>query len=252
MRRGGGAWRRVRAGWAVALVYGAPLPGAAQDFAVEPALTIWEIALGAPVTDVPDSAAAVIACGTNGGPISVELKSFGDWAECQPEASGLREITFSYDDEQDYIALALDLEYKALHGGTSIFAHPVIVSLLVDGQGVVQGRRIATDDRISDRERKTAVTLMRNFKARYGKWSLDCVDLPMKEGEQPVGTQFIHELCTGQSPDGGTLIAIEASYLRKKGQLGINQETQKVNTGYFESKTRYEEVLAPYVPAAAP
>jgi len=81
---------------------------------------------------------------------------------------------------------------------------------------------------------------------------MNCVDIPMKEGEQPVGNQFIHELCTGQSPDGRTLIAIEASYLRKRGQRAINQETQAVNTGYFESQTRYEEVLSPYTPETAP
>ena len=130
--------------------------------------------------------------------------------------------------------------------------HPVIVSLLVDPAGVVQGRRIVTDNRVSDSVRRTAFTLIRNFQARYSNWSLSCADIPMKDGEQPVGTQFVHELCTGRSPDGRTLIAIEASYLRKKGQRATNQETQQVNTGYFESQTRYEEVLSPHTPLAAP
>ena len=166
--------------------------------------------------------------------------------------SGLREVVFNYDDEQDYIAKALELEYKFLQGGTSIYAHSVIVSLLVDPAGVVQGRRIVTDNRVSDFARRTAFTLIHFFKARHSNWSLSCADIPMKEGAQPVGNQFIHELCTGQSPDGRALIAIEASYLRKRGQRGINQETQEVNIGYFESQTRYEEVLSPYTPETAP
>jgi hypothetical protein len=81
---------------------------------------------------------------------------------------------------------------------------------------------------------------------------MDCVDLPMRDGEQPVGTQFIHELCEGTSGDGALRIAIEASYLRKKGQRAINIETQTVNTGYFESQTRFEQVLAPYSPTVLP
>jgi hypothetical protein len=219
---------------------------------VEPVYSIWDVVLGQPVSEVPDADVGEIACGTNGGPPGQPLASFTDFLTCQPEQSGLREVEFNYDDEQDYIARAMELEYKFLQGGTSVFAHPVIVSLLVDPEGVVQGRRIFTDNRISDRERRTAFTLIRNFKARYSEWSLNCVDIAMKEGQQPVGNQFIHELCTGQSPDGRTLIAIEASYLRKKGQQGINRETQEINTGYFESQTRYEELLSPYVPATAP
>jgi hypothetical protein len=213
---------------------------------VIPVFSIWEVVLGQPVSALDEAEVSEIACGTNGGPSAQILVAFDDFATCQPEPSGLREIAFSYDDEQDYIALALELEYKFLKGGTSIFAHPVVVSVLIDEAGIVQGRRIVTDDRISDQERRTAVTVLRNFKARYSHWDLPCEDVPMKDGEQPVGNQFIHELCQGASPDGLTHIAIEASYLRKKGQQALSQETQTINTGYFQSQTRYEEVLAPY------
>ena len=201
---------------------------------------------------VPDADVGEIACGTGGGPRGKLIKSFRDFLTCKPEESGLREIAFTYDDEQDYIALALRSEHKFLYGGTSVFAHPVLVSLLVDSEGIVQGRRIFTDNRISDRERRTAFTLIKNLKARYGQWSLICVDIPMKEGEQPVGKVFVHERCKGQSPDGSTQLAMEASYLRKKGQRGVNRETQEVNKGYFESQTRYEEILYPYKPLIAP
>lgn len=219
---------------------------------IDPVYSIWDVNLGQPVSEVPDAEVGEIACGTNGGPPGQTLASFGEFMTCMPEESGLREIEFNYDDEQDYIAKALEVEYKFLQGGTSVYAHPVIVSLLVDPEGIVQGRRIVTDNRVGDTVRRTAFTLIRNFKARYADWSLSCTDVPMQEGEQPVGNQFTHELCTGQSPDGSTLIAIEASYLRKKGQRAVNQETQQVNTGYFESQTRYEEVLSPYAPVARP
>jgi hypothetical protein len=217
-----------------------------------PVYSIWEVALGQPVSLIPEDKVSEIACGTNGGPPAQPLAAFDDFATCQPEPSGLHEVAFSYDDEQDFIALALEAEYKFLKGGTSIFAHPVVVSLLVDQAGIVQGRRIVTDDRISDRERRTAVTLIRNFKARYSHWGLTCADVPMREREQPVGNQFIHELCTGTAPDGKSRVAIDASYLRKKGQQAINLETQTINKGYFQSQTRYEEVLTPFTPSEAP
>ena len=218
---------------------------------IEPVYSVWDVTLGQPVSQVPDAAVGGISCGTDGGPPGQTLASFKDFMTCTPEASGLREVAFSYDDEQDYIALALVVEYKFLQGGTSVFSHPVIVSVLVDPAGVVQGRRIVTDNRISIDERQTAFTLIRNFKARYSHWSLNCADIAMKEGEQPVGRQFVHEVCTGQSPEADTLIAIEATYLRKKGQRAVNLETQEINASYFESHTRYEEVLSPYTPWTA-
>lgn len=219
---------------------------------IKPVYSIWDVVLGQPVTQVPVLGVGEIACGTAGGPPGQALATFDAFTDCLPEPSGLREVAFSYDDEQDFIALALDSEYRFLHGGTSIFAHPVIVSLLVDTSGLVQGRRIVTDNRASDTDRRTAVTLIRNLKTQFSDWSLACEDIAMKDGEQPIGKDFIHEYCTGQSPDGTSQIAIEATYLRKKGQLAVSQETQQVNKGYFESQTRFEEVLSPYTVAAAP
>jgi hypothetical protein len=225
--------------------------GAMAQTHVAPVYSIWDVTLGQPISQVPDNEVAEIACGTGGGPAGLALASFSDFLSCTPEASGLYEVGFVYDDEQAYIAQALEVEYQFLRAGTSVYAHPVIVSLLVDAEGIVQGRRIVTDDRASDLVRRTAYTLINNFKAQYGDWSLDCTEIPMQDGEMPVGTAFFHELCTGQSPDGTTLISIESSYLRKRGQIAINPQTQEVNTGYFQSQTFYEEVLAPYSPATA-
>jgi hypothetical protein len=231
-------------------------PGAAattEEIGVEPDFAIWAVPLGQPVTDVPDNVAAIIACGTNGGPMSMELKSFADWAQCPPEASGLHEVAFTYDDEKDYIARALELEYRALAGGTSMYAHPVIVSILVDDQGISQGIRVVTDDRASDADRHLAVVLSKNLQARFSPWRLNCQDIPMKEGEQRVGDAFIHQICRGTNPDGsGQSLLIEGSYLRKKGQEGLSIDTQQVNKGYYESKTRMELVNPPYSPSEGP
>jgi len=265
MRHRGFGWIGAVLLLVVAGLGGLPVSAAAQDAAdpgsnastqslgVEPDFSIWDVQLGQPVTAVPDSAAAIIACGTNGGPISTELKSFGDWAQCTPEASGLREITFTYDDEKDYIARAMELEYRALAGGTSVYAHPVVLSILVDDKGISQGIRIVTDDRASDSDRRVAVVLSKNFQARFGPWNLDCQDIPMQAGEQKVGSEFIHQRCTGTNPNGsGQKVLIEGSYLRKKGQEGLSRDTQQVNKGYYESETRLELMNPPYLPSEGP
>lgn len=229
----------------------APLAGTAQSIpgappGIVPVFSIWDVHLGETVAQIDPHSVAEIACGTDGGPPSLPLASFADWAQCPPEErTGLHEIWFTYDDEQDYISRALDLEYKVTRGGTSVFANPAMVSILVDDAGVAQGIRIITDDRVSDMDRRNAVTLARNFQARYSAWGLDCQGIPPKDGEMPVGNRFIHELCHGSDPSGsGLTIEIEATYLRKRGQEALNRETQAVNTGYFESRTRFQMLTA--------
>ncbi|MGZ9809325.1 hypothetical protein ACXN5S_02575 [Pseudoroseicyclus sp. H15] len=220
------------------------VPGAPPG--ITPVFSIWDVHLGEPVSQIDPRDVAEIACGTNGGPPSLPLDSFGDWQTCPvEEETGLREVYFTYDDEEDYIARALELEYQVLRGGTSVFANPVMVSILVDDEGLAQGIRIITDDRVSDMDRRNAVALARNFEARYSGWNLDCEDIPPREGEMPVGNQFTHYICTGTDPEGsGATLKIEASYLRKRGQVAINRETQSVNSGYFESRTAFQLLTA--------
>lgn len=229
-------------------------PALAQfDPALAPAYSIWDVKLGEPVSQIPDMEVVEISCGTNGGPPSLKLAGgFADFANCPAEPSGLHEVYFQNDDEIDYLAKAQEAEYKVLQGGTSIYAHPVMVSVLVDDDGIVRGIRIVTDERASTRERRVAVTLARNLKGRYGSWKQSCEDLPPGPGENPVGNQFVHEICTGVSPDGDQAMRLESSFLRKKGQNALNTETQQLNVGYWQSQTRLEVVQTPYEPALPP
>lgn len=240
---------------ALALGASVMLPAATQaqfDPTLVPAFTIWDIKFGEPITQFPDAEVAEIACGTNGGPPSTPLKSFSEFAKCPPEKSGLHEVYFTNDDEQDYIARAMELEYRVMQGGTSIYAHPVVFSALVDGDGIARGIRVITDERASERDRRVAVTLARNLKSRYGRWAQTCEDLEPTAGQEPVGKIFVHEICTATSPEGDATMRLEATYFRKKGQISINPETQKVNKNYFQSATRLEVVQKPYEPDDTP
>jgi hypothetical protein len=217
-----------------------------------PSFAIWDVKIGQPITQIADSVLGVVACGTNGGPPSLELRHVADYAQCPPEPSGLHEVYMTADDEADYVARAMEQEYKVFEGGTSIYAHPVEQSVLVDDAGIVHGIRIITDDRASDTARRVAVRLAENLQNRFKDWNLQCTDLPAQNGEQPVGNIFIHRLCTGAEPALKQSLRLEAVYLRRKGQTAVNVETQQVNKGYYSSSTRLEIVEAPYVPDTTP
>lgn len=219
---------------------------------LEPPFAIWDAEIGQPVSIVPERDVNELACGTNGGPYSIPLKEAEDFATCPPEASGLHEIHFSYDDELDYIARATNSEYAVLQDGTSVFSHPVMVSILVDDEGIIRGQRILTDPRVPQRERRRAVTLMRNLEARYESWNLECEDLPLADGEMKVGNIFTKRVCFGTSPEGDKRLRLDARYLRKEGQLAVNPETQELNSTYFESFSRMEMVAVPYEPSPPP
>ncbi len=213
---------------------------------VEPPFSIWDAELGAPASIIPAVDVNELACGTNGGPPSYPLDDPTGFMKCKPEETGLREIHFSYDDELDYVARAMNSEYQVLQDGTSIFAHPVIVSVLADEDAVIQGVRVMTDSRASLQNRRRSATLMRNLTARYNKWNLDCTDLPLAENEKKIGQHHLKQFCTGLSPDGLSSIRLDARYLRKAGQEGVNRETREVNSTYFESFTRLEIVRLPH------
>jgi len=228
-------------------------PALAQfDANLVPKYTIWDIKFGLSVSQIPPAEIAEIACGTNGGPPSTPLKDFSEFAKCPAEPSGLHEVYFTNDDEADYIAKALETEYRVMQGGNSIYAHPVVFSVLIDAEGMARGIRVVTDERAADRERRVAMTLSRNLKSRYGRWAQSCEDLPPTDGQLPVGKIFVHEICTADSPEGDARMRLEATYFRKKGQTSINLETQQVNKNYFQSATRLEVVQKPYQPDTQP
>lgn len=249
------AGHMLRLGLAVLLVGTATAEaqsGRDSRSSLEPPFAIWDAEIGEPVSIIPEINVNELACGTNGGPYSLPLEEAEDFATCPPEESGLHEVHFSYDDELDYIARAMNSEYDVLRDGTTVFSHPVMVSVLVDDEGIIQGQRILTDPRVPQRERRRAVTLMRNFEARYADWNLECEDLPLDEGEMKVGNVFTKRVCTGTSPDGEINLRLDARYLRKEGQVAVNPETRELNSTYFESFTRLEMLAAPYEPTPPP
>jgi hypothetical protein len=201
--------------------------------------TIWDIHLGDNASAIPDEYVNY-ACGTNGGPRSIALPNFAAFKKCKPDASGLREVYFEYDDELEYEARALDNRPKIkMYAGTTVFEFPVVASLLFDDAGKVSGERMVTDPRqLVSRDRREFWELGNFLRQRFGDEQWTCNELPPAEGEKPVGSHFIKNHCEKTVSD--VHLILEQRFLQKKGQQFVDPATGKAQLQAFESSTRFE------------
>ena len=161
---------------------------------------------------------------------------------CRPEASGLREVYFRYDDELEYWAKANNLlTQMAQYSGTRTYGFPVTTSALIDEGGVLRGLRLVSDPR-GDLQNRDEAYLLRNFlTARFGRDGWTCESLPPEDGETPVDGIFVKERCSKQI-DAATSASLSTRHLRKAGQSRIDPHTGRETTGQFESTVRFELV----------
>jgi hypothetical protein len=202
---------------------------------------IWDLKLGSMVAALPD-AFTDYACGTNGGPPSMALSGWQDYRRCRPDAEGLREVYFRYDDELEYWARANNFatEIKK-YSGTKLFDFPVVLSARFDDAGMLAGIRIVSDPRDTSRDREEFY-LLRNFlSARYLREGWDCVDLPREKGETPVFRTFVKQRC--RKTVDGAVADLYTAFYRKKGQAEIDERTGRPTQGQFESLMRFELTL---------
>ena len=183
------------------------------------AVKIWDIALGTPASALPP-AFAITACGTNGGPPSIPLQGFHEFAKCRPEAgTGLHEVWFSYDDEFEYWLRAARAPTHQImtNRANQLFDLLVVFSLLFDDLGRVQGYRIASDPREDPLVRFDADMLESLAAFAFGIDGWTCDELPRAPGEEPIGGTFIKRVCG--KVDGGRSITIRVHRFLKPGQM---------------------------------
>lgn len=227
----------VAAALAINLAGGLPNPASAQ----QPLPRIWDLQLPTPVSDLPEEEFVDPACGTNGGPPGLAIGTFERFERCRPEASGLREISFRYDDELEFIARAArDADAIARNNAMLVLGQPVTLSLLIDRSGLVQGYRIFTDPRADEEVRVQAYSVAIAFKARFGTDGWTCSDLPPAEGETPILGEFIKERCE-KLMDGQT-ITVDSRHYYKPGQAMLDPNTGLPMANQFESSARLEVV----------
>ena len=207
--------------------------------------SVWDLTLGAHALELPKDQFIDFACGTNGGPPSLPLTQWTDFANCvSEESTGFFEIYFEYDDEPEYWAKALGLQAQILvYSGTSAYEIPVIVSALFDGDGFLHGFRLVSDPRADLRGREKGISLSGFLYGRYGDEGWECTDLPRAEGE--VEYQGSHEKrrCHKTDPDKGLTLTMETHFYRKPGQFAVDPRDNMPTEGQFVSATRFEATL---------
>jgi hypothetical protein len=202
-------------------------------------LNVWDIHIGEKASQIPDGFINY-ACGTNGGPPSLPLANFTGFKKCRPDANGLHEVYFEYDDELEYWARALELnEQIKMYAGTTAYEYPVVASVLFDDAGVAKGLRLVTDPRQHVvRDRSEFWTLANFIRQRFGDNGWQCQDLPPLEGEQAVGSFFVKNHCVKTA--NGLHFILEQRYFRRKGEQSIDPETGQPRKEDYESATRFE------------
>ena len=202
-------------------------------------LNVWDIRIGEKASAIPDGFMNY-ACGTDGGPPSLPLANFTEFKKCKPDANGLHEVYFEYDDELEYWARALDIEPEIRrYAGTTAYEFPVVASVLFDDAGLAKGVRMVTDPRQHvSRDRREFSALANFIRGRFGDDGWRCQDLPPAEGEHAIGSFFIKNRCVKTA--NGLHLVLEQRYFRKKGQHSIDPQTGQPRMEDFESMTRFE------------
>jgi len=227
---------------AVSLIAAAIIsPASGQDLGVQldPQVDFWDLKLGEHISEQPTEFQEY-ACGTNGGPPSTRLTGLQDFMICPTEETGLHEVQFRYDDMIYYWALAYDVAAIAeRYRGTRVGSFDVVVSVLVDDEGIVRGLRAVTDDRASTSRRGLAYYFANAMHSALGSEGWTCVDRPVAEGEEPFGGRLVKQDCVKTDELGSTFLT-QSRLLRKPGQTYLDPATREVRTGYFESIGRAE------------
>ena len=214
--------------------------------------SVWDLELGAHATEMPTNEFIDFACGTGGGPPSLPLSGWTEFAQCPAEATGFHEVYFQYDDEPEYWAQALRIPTKILlYRYTSAYAIPVIVSALFDDDGFMAGFRMVTDSRVEVELRQKGSDLAGFLMGRYAGAEWVCEDLPRLDGEREFLSDFFKTRCVQHNEAAGLDLVVERHHLRKAGQFAINPADGTPTTGQFESLSSLEVFLFEGIPDRA-
>jgi len=180
------------------------LTGAAGDSQGD----LRDLRVGVPAISLPPDGYTGFACAA--AP-DRPLAGWQDWRTCPADTAGRHEIRFQFDDSASPLAKVNDK-----FSGTKVGGHPVLLSLLIAGDGKVAGIRIVTDPSARLYMRKKAFLLAEQVKQHYGADGWSCTEAGPGPDRQPVGGEFFDEHCE-KTADGRRLL-LDRQLFRRAGQ----------------------------------
>jgi hypothetical protein len=118
------------------------------------------------------------------------LVGWSEFRKCPRDSTGLRSVGFRFNDRLNDLA-----QVNEKYQGTKVAGHPVVLTLLIDEGGTIDGVRIDTDPQARLFWRKKAHLLALVVKSRYGEEGWECHDIEPSGGETAVGGLFIKKHC---------------------------------------------------------
>ena len=188
---------RMRGVLQAALLLAAVQQAPAQEYAGN---DLRDLKIGSKVDDLPAAGYIDFSCPTDA---NVKPADWSAWRDCPAGPDGLHALRFGFDP-----ATSRD--------GTIVAGHPVVLTTLVDNDGIVAGLKIDTDPRTRLYLRKKAFLFGPQVKARYGSDGWACTQADLAAGEESVGGVHVKEKCNKTTQ--GRAITIERSLYRKAGQ----------------------------------
>ena len=139
------------------------------------------------------------------------LVGWSDFRKCPRDAMGLRSVGFRFNEGLNPLAQVND-KYQ----GTRVAGHPVLLTLLIDEGGMIDGLLIDTDPQARLFWRKKAHLLALFVKSWYGEDGWQCHNTEPSGGEMAVGGLFIKSRC--EKVVGERKLLLDQRLYRRAGQ----------------------------------
>ena len=146
-----------------------------------------DLRIGMSITSIPADEYIDLTCAGTPGQT---LGGWSDFRKCPRDAMGLRSVDFRFNEGLNPLAQVND-KYQ----GTRVAGHPVLLTLLIDEGGMIDGLLIDTDPQARLFWRKKAHLLALFVKSRYGEDGWQCHNTEPSGGEVAVGGLFIKSRC---------------------------------------------------------
>lgn len=145
-------WPRARTGIRTALlslltIVSMTASASAQDTGGN---DLRDIRVGMAITDLPIAGYANFACANDA---QHKLTGWSGWRDCPADATGRHAVRFGYSAETD-------------REGTIVAGHPVVLTLLIDNAGTIDGLQIDTDPKAQLYLRKKAFLFATQIKSK--------------------------------------------------------------------------------------